>query len=306
MSRMPTAVDHDAFHPRGADPWWTETVWFAWMVPERKLVGYFYPVFRPNLGVIAGGVTVFDDSAELPWELPFHAWDWHLPLPAGLDLRSARLDNGMSLTAEVPGRVFHLGYEHRGGLSLDLRYEAATAPLLSQGTPPFLHGHLDQIGRVTGTMTLHGERVPVDCLAMRDRSWGPRREGRQAAAGFCYAAVPGGPSFLAVSVGRESQVSTGFLVRDGVQARVVGGSRSVRRDPAGRPVAVQVEAQDEHGRSLVAAGSVVSRQVLTPYSSMLCWNSLLEWTFDGNSCWGEDQDVWHPRAWRDAPRDGAS
>ena len=49
--RLILTTHDDTLHPRTDDPWWTETVWFAWMVPERNLLGYFYPVFRPNLGV---------------------------------------------------------------------------------------------------------------------------------------------------------------------------------------------------------------------------------------------------------------
>ena len=30
----------DQFHtPETEDPWWTETVWFSWMIPERSLLG---------------------------------------------------------------------------------------------------------------------------------------------------------------------------------------------------------------------------------------------------------------------------
>ena len=43
----------------------------------------------------------------------------------------------------------------------------------------------------------------------------------------------------------------------------------------------------------------VSRQVFTAYPSMFCWNSLVHWQLDGADAWGEDQDVWHPRKWRD-------
>jgi hypothetical protein len=56
--------EDDKFHLRDSNPWWTETWWNAWMVPERKMLGYFYPVFRPNVGVLAGGVILFDDTAE--------------------------------------------------------------------------------------------------------------------------------------------------------------------------------------------------------------------------------------------------
>src|SRR6267142_6534282 len=68
--------EDDTFHPRNDDPWWTETVWFAWFVPDRKLVGYFYPIFRPNLGVQAGGVIVYDSEAYLPWEIAILDYDW--------------------------------------------------------------------------------------------------------------------------------------------------------------------------------------------------------------------------------------
>src|ERR1700724_3842782 len=96
-----TAAD-DAFHPRTDDPWWTETWWNAWFVPDRKMIGYFYPVFRPNLGVQAGGVIVYDDTAELEWDLPVFDYDWHRQIPAGLDLRDAALENGMTIRCLEP------------------------------------------------------------------------------------------------------------------------------------------------------------------------------------------------------------
>ena len=47
------------------------------------------------------------------------------------------------------------------------------------GVIPFLKGvHFDQAGHVAGTMVLRGETVPIDCYSVRDRSWGPRPQGR--------------------------------------------------------------------------------------------------------------------------------
>ena len=55
--------EDDMYHPPQSDePWWTETVWFSWMVPERNLLGYWYTVFRANIGVNFGGVLVFDEK----------------------------------------------------------------------------------------------------------------------------------------------------------------------------------------------------------------------------------------------------
>jgi hypothetical protein len=296
------ATEDDTFHPMTDDPWWTETIWFAWMVPERNLLGYFYPVFRPNLGVEFGGVIVFDHTAELPWELPVFHYDWHLKMPADLDLRDARLPNGMSIKAIEAGRVYELGYTS-DELKLDLRYEALFRPMLSRGTPPFtVAGHLDQPGHVTGSMVLHGEEIAVDCFAMRDRAWGPRRDGRQPKVGYAYATRSADSAFLAVSVhkrGGLDLVTTGFLMRDGDWVRLCKGTREVERDERGRPAVVTINAEDELGRQVQAVGRVVSRQVFTAYPSMFCWNSLVRWEYEGVECWGEDQDIWGPPRWKE-------
>ena len=45
----------DLFHPPTSDdPFWTETCWFTFAVPERKLSGQLYPFFRANQGVTSG------------------------------------------------------------------------------------------------------------------------------------------------------------------------------------------------------------------------------------------------------------
>jgi hypothetical protein len=293
--------EDDGFHPRTEDRWWTETWWNAWFVPERKMIGYFYPIFRHNIGVQFGGVVVYDDRGDLEWQLPVFDYDWHREIPAGLDLRDAKLDNGMSIRCLEPARHFEVGY-HGPDLELRLDIEGVIRPLVTNGTPPFNKGHIDQICRVTGEMVLGGETIPVDCLAMRDRSWGPRQDGRQPTVGYNYAAADPNNAFLAVSVSKATDVwnlTTGFLMRDGVWSRVNGGSRSVERDAAGHPVRVAVEGTDELGRSFTAHGTAINKNVFKTYPSMLCWNSLMDWYCDGWQGWGEDQDCWHPRRWRD-------
>ena len=51
-----TAKD-DSFHfDQMGDRWWqTETAWFAFCHPERKLGGWLYTMARPNIGTVAGG-----------------------------------------------------------------------------------------------------------------------------------------------------------------------------------------------------------------------------------------------------------
>ena len=294
--------DDDMFHPpESSDPWWTETIWFSWMVPERNLLGYWYTVFRPNIGVVFGGVLVFDHTAVLPWEIPVFDWNWHQPMPAsGVDLRDLNVLNDMTLQCVEHGRRFRFGYtaEH---VAFDLTYEALMQPMLSRHTPPFNHGnHIDQPGRVTGSFMLHGESIPVDCIAMRDRSWGIRTPRRQPKLGYCHATAGPDSSFLAITIDRKGVdgLVGGYLMRDGQWEALVSGERRVVRDAGGRPAEVTLQATDAAGRDLEAVGTTVSRQVFTAYPDMFCWNSLARWHYDGVDAWGEDQDIWHPRKWR--------
>jgi hypothetical protein len=291
MDEWGLVPEDDMFHaPESDDPWWTETVWFSWMVPERNLLGYWYTVFRANIGVHFGGVLVFDDTAVLPWELPVFDWHWHQPMPAAVDLRDLNVLNGMTLVCEEPGRRFRFGYEVEH-VSFDLQYDALMQPMLTRKEPPFNHGnHIDQPGHVTGRFVLHGEDIPVDCIAMRDRSWGIRAPRRQPKLGYCHATIDAENSFLTITVERKGHdgLVAGYLMRDGTWSKLVSGQRTVRRDAGGRPAEVHVEAVDALGRPLEAVGTTVSRQVFTAYPDMFCWNSLARWDYDGHSAWGED------------------
>jgi hypothetical protein len=266
-------------------------------------------VFRANIGVNFGGVLVFDDSAVLPWEMPVFDWHWHQPIAHPVDLRDLNVLGGMTLRCVEHGRVFQFGYKN-DDVDFDLTYRALMQPMLTRQEPPFNHGtHVDQPGRVTGRMVLRGETFDVDCIAMRDRSWGIRAPRRQPKLGYCHATAGPNSSFLTISLERRGHdgIVTGYLMRDGQWSLITEGIRNVERDAMGRPAVVRVEAIDATGRSLEAVGHTVSRQVFTAHPDMFCWNSLARWQYDDQIAWGEDQDIWHPRKWRDYAREiGAS
>jgi hypothetical protein len=298
--------EDDNFHPANDDPWWTETFWLAWFVPERKLCGYIYPMFRVNAGVQAGGVMVFDDSGEREEQMRVFDYDWHRPIPDGLDMRNMSLGGGLTLKVLEPAKRFEIEYANRD-MKLHLDVEGIMRPLVTLGTPPFNKGHIDQICHVTGWMVLDGDEMSIDCLSMRDRSWGPRQDGRQPTVGYDYSASDPENAFCAVSVCSAEQaykpspvydVTTGFLVRDGVWSHVVSGHREAERNERGLVEVVTVSATDELGRTVEARGETVCHFVAKPYPSMLAMQGLLKWEFDGHQGWGEQQDCWHPRRWR--------
>ncbi len=297
----------DQFHPpESDDPWWTETVWFSWSVPERNLLGYFYPAFRANLGIQFGGLLVVDDTAIVPWELPVYNWSWHEPLTSPPNLLDAHdLPEGMFLQCHEFGRTYRFGCDN-DDMKLDVTFESLCPPLLTREEPPFNFGaHVDQPGRVTGRFVLHGEAMDVDCIAMRDRTWGPRPEHRPRQAAYVTGAVTAEHGFLAVTntdPAGADPIAYGFLRRDGETVGLAAGRRTVVRDATdGQVLRVDITATDMAGRELRAVGEPVSRMIINRHT-FIDINSLVRWDVDGATGWGEDQDMWPVHTYADARR----
>jgi hypothetical protein len=290
--------EDDGFHfDVMSDRWWeTETSWFSFHHPGRRLGGWFYTMVRPNIGTVAGGAWVWDDTAHLPWEVLYSTNYSALRLPEGADLRDIELPTGVRIRMVEPTMVYDLGYEDGDRLRANLRFEGVMPPqpLTAVGSTFGSAHHFDQLGRVSGELVVNGEPVAIDCLGMRDRTWGPRPEHRPRQAAYVTGAATPGHGFLAVTNTRPDgdPVAYGFLRRDGVTANLVRGERQVTRDPEeGWVTEIAIEAADEQGRELRAVGVPVSRIVINRHT-FIDINSLIRWDLDGDEGWGEDQDMW--------------
>jgi hypothetical protein len=308
-------TDDDFHDDEMTDRWWeTETCWFSWNVPERKLGGWTYCQARPNAQLCNGGAWVWDASASYPWELPYRAEysGLHLPPRSERDMRDFEWPNGVRVRALEPLRRYAVSYADPGALELELEFEAIMAPNSHPtGVIPFLRGaHFDQAGHVTGVMVLRGEEVPVDCFSVRDRSWGPRPQGRPkrrsaeagshagSFGGVGYSFCAGGPGeawlVYAVPGPDLDPVTCGFVLRGGVYGHILAGERRLTFDPStGWPLAFEIEAVDEFDRHLSVHGDALSRH----------WrghggDSLVHWRWDsGGEGWGEDQSYFSRAQW---------
>lgn len=308
-----TAGD-DGFHFADmSDRWWiTETAWFSFCKPERQLGGWVYNMFRPNIGTVAGGAWVWDDTASVPWEVPYSANYTALRIPENADLNDIALPTGVRLKTIRPLTTYGVGFEDEDRLTIDLTFDAVMPPrAMRKANSSFQKlSHFDQFGRVTGTIRLHGEIIDIDCYAIRDRSWGPRPEHRPGQSAYVTGIASPDDAFLAVTRWNDPEypISYGFLIQDGKTGDIVSGRRSVERDPAtGYVTNITIEAKDEHGRELHAVGRRLSGIVLNRHS-FIDSNGLIEWSINGKTGHGEDQDMWPVHSWsemRRAMRQGA-
>ncbi len=291
----------DCFHPPTSDdPFWTETCWFTFAVPERRLSGQLYPFFRPNQGVASSGAFLWDDTGSDLWNCLYAKNLWHVPLPEGRDLSDIELVSGLSYRCLAPLERYHLRYldldEER--VEIDLEFEAVCAPNYLAAS------HLDQPGRYTGTIRLQDERIPVDAYGFRDRSWGVRSQigntlsnSGAPRGGYSYATASGRDGFHAITLAFQDDVAVpihGYLLRDGEYAKLVPGKgrRDVTERAIDAPTRVRLVAEDELGRKLEAEGRCVNKIGVHLNPNLFTWNCLTEWRWNDHQAWGEDHDNW--------------
>ena len=234
--------DHDAFHrPTSDDPWWQETAWFTLMVPERPAHCYVYPWVKANQGILGGGVMVWDDRGRHPWDAMHWDYQWTYPYPELGDLRDITFPTGIAMQLRrADARTTGSTYEHPR-CSIDVTFDAIL-PAHVLGRRGRHVGHvlraLDQQGHVTGSITIDGERLDVDCYAMRDRSWGPTGTHTRACTSATTCCAEARSAFVVFSQpdapGSPIVENFGYLWRDGEQLPLRSGAACSSATACGR------------------------------------------------------------------------
>ena len=314
-SRLAEQHPDDEFHPpTSADPFWTETCWFTFTVPERRLSGQLYPFFRPNQGVVSAAAYFWDDTGHTTADILHARHFWHLPIP-DQPLSDIRLANGIHYRCLEPLSRYELSYRDPDADGADDEAVHAELTFTAIAPPNYLgESHLDQPGRFEGTIRLAGQELTVDAFGFRDRSWGERSQfGRgihgtpARCGGYSYATASERHAFHAITLdfGTGSLAIHGYVLRDGVWSKVSSGSRRVlaRHEHTAYPTAVAVDLVDELGRALHAEGRCINGLGLFLNPNLYSVNCLTEWTFDGVTAFGEDHDNWSATGIREFLRD---
>ena len=328
----PFVPEDDTFHLPSDDPYWLETNWWCFNIPERRMGGWLHAGYHTNQGTVTWRVFVWDAVAPDPARLAYYRARSDAPMPPDPDLRRITFPwGGYSVTMLKPLMDYHLSYrDEDGGFSLDFEHRSVHPPQrFTPGEAPAMHNpHLDQLGHIVGELSLRGERIPIDCFSVRDRTWGPRggphaqSQKPEYVKGSFRVAQAGGPRWREIERQRGrgriqyifghagdgtgflsfvrpqdgdasgwSPMNVGWLIQDGVRHRL-DKSRSrmknFRHPDTGWSAHMLVEACDVTGRKLRAEGSAVS--YMCEEGARI--NALMRWEYAGQVGWGEDQDRW--------------
>jgi hypothetical protein len=292
---MPELPQADRFGDSGDDnPYWNESVWFSFTEPASRTHGFVQYYFRPNMGMLNGGPVMWDPSGTFQWNCLYYNWSHLQALPPGAEKFNMTARNSLSVRVLEPLERYEIRYDNEGFV-MDLEWRAigpihelGTADSGQQATARF---HLEQPGRMRGTVTRDGEQIAIDCYSMRDTSFGPREYESLASGGYFWG-IAEGSSFHAIAMGEggEQRVIGGFIFRDGKMSSLASGTRRVTEYGAYGPRRVLFEAVDELGRSIRAVGRVDDGLIFTGYTDHTVVWSLVEWDTGGLTHWGDNQE----------------
>src|SRR5581483_4799042 len=142
----------DRFHSDGGDPFWNESSWASFAVPERGLCGWVYFFHRPNMRYSVGGVAVWSPGGEHVYDCDAYSWGDTLPLPDEAEVFDFQLANGFAVRTEELLRRYSYTFGNER-CEVDLRWSAVIDPVgapLPEGVQSWGGGHFEQPGRMSG------------------------------------------------------------------------------------------------------------------------------------------------------------
>jgi len=327
----PFTPDDDRYHPAGGDPLHLETNWWCFNIPSHAIGCWLHAAYYPHRGAARVRVFVWDPSGSTPETLAYYKCVEAAPLGPDPDLRDIRYPGGYALKVLEPLTKYRVAYEDPAAdVAIDFTFTAAHPPhrFTPGEAPAMFNPHIDQLGHYVGELRLRGERLPIDCWSVRDRTWGPR-EGAHAssqkqlyAGGGTRVLHPGGPAWRQIERERgrgridyifghaddqtgflsfvrpqdgdargRSPLNMGWLLKDGRFTRLDKAKSwmKVWRDPrTGWSQHMEVTLTDREGRTMEAEGLAMSW--MSEHGTGA--NALMRWSFEGRTGWGEDQDGW--------------
>lgn len=191
---MPTpAPHHDRVHEPRDHPRWRESYYFSFFDDRLGFGGFSSIGKRPARGHSGSINAIWGPDRPTLFAAEYDTFDRH---------EDVTEVTGLSYASEQPFGPWRLAFDgmlNDGGDAVELDH-AAFAPAaksdlpsvpvrydleFAPDAPPYLYeeraewhdlfdGHVDEVGRVTGTVVVDGTEHEVDCRGAKDHSWGVR------------------------------------------------------------------------------------------------------------------------------------
>lgn len=285
---------------------WCETNFFSFNIPEANILGYFYLLTRPKLGVCMSDITIQDRISHL-WEDQLLVDNrQHLVCPEKLSDYS--LPNGLSVKCVNPLRKYLIDYEGIDDTEIHLEANALMAPydmqdidmdpLAKKRQSPHWEfgGHFELTAHIVGEARIRGKTYDVDCVDTFDRSWGARPEWELPNAVWLHASFGKRLTIHILTFSEPAKGNdfgeplSGYVLEDGKVYGVVDvKGRSVRSGILS--MSTYLEVTDIRGKKFVLTGGALSAAAWQPYSCTVYPQTFMQWNLNGEIGYGLQQDA---------------
>ena len=304
-------VRHERLHPedKAEKPHYalTETQYFGFYVPEKKLHSFNWVWYHPNLNsVLAGSMTWYGVQ---PITLGCELFDYRNHMSGdvfGGKWPDAAFDSGLKIQMLEPGKTFELQYDDpERGNHFKVLQKGVSEPVMWPSSK-----HFEQVMHCTGEVTLRGDTHKVDCYAMRDRSWGEYRlENSMHIPPNSWVTACFGPDFSfhvtgmddperdpvwkgEFKVDPESLLRFGWMIVDGEQVPIASAKIKTDYDfSILHPTGISIHITDVKGRTYLAEGKVLASTPFYAWLNLRALICMVEWTCNGRKGYGEIQTL---------------
>jgi hypothetical protein len=311
-------------------PYTLHTHYFGIQIPAAEIGCFIYVRYQPAFPLSQGGIVIAQGTdGHTLLDATFVDYEATMPWPQ-IDGNRISTANGLVIDFLAPGETVQVRYRSRDGrVELDM-IQSAVTPLVTRGhvmPGEELHrggqieaGGSEQFMHATGTLKLDGVVHEIDCLPIRDRSWGQVRtdaRGEVQTPPIGWTPMCFGPDLAFNQVGYEDidtdplwrqlglypQISPdarahhfAWIIVDGELREVSTIRRKVlERHPVQLAATRQeIEATDDHGDSYRFVGEALAMTELYVSPNLEAHDSLYRWeSRDGRIAFGPYQEVWH-------------
>jgi hypothetical protein len=303
---------HPDMHPPGDSL--TETWAYMWYLPEHRIECFAFVWIHPNLGVVSGGIAVWQGNKN--HHLAAELFDIRMYLSAAEcgDGRDVTLWNGMRVQILRPFSEIKIAYT-------DPQSRSSVEVTLAGHSPPIMRAnrtHFDQVVRAKGMLRLRGHEYPIDGYGLRDRSWGELRPehpyamppyewltGTFPEAGISWHVAANDdphrmPEWQGLFDVNEADVfKDGWVFRDGELLRLRSASVLTRRDSGTlRPISQELEFVDSKDREYRIRGTIIAALPWSSWHNSVCHLCMTRWEMNGEIGYGDTQEVqWNDFVW---------
>lgn len=289
-------AEHEFLHDDVPDADYTlsETSYLGFNVPAAGINAEIYHWFHPRLGLVSGGLMIWQGRKALTAEADF--LDYRNFLPAPGDIADVTYPTGVHVKVVEPLRHLEIDFASADGATrLQLTSRAVMPPAVRADGK-----HFAQAMHNTGTLVLDGREHEIDSYFTRDRSWqSPRPELAVEMPPLTWAGAVFGEDLALHVVAHDHPelapdgLRWGYVWRDGELRQAVALRKRTLRDADGVTTrGAELELRDSAGEVHRITASAVALLPMAFWPNMLTQLVLMRYELDdGRVAFGDYQDI---------------